>query len=100
MVFVKASEFELLKGEAALSDYQYAPPGRAEPFLHLTFCRHCGIRPFSKGGSLPRFGGEFYAVNVACLDDASDEELAQAPIHYADGRNDQWDKEAKERRYL
>ena len=100
MVFAKASEFELLKGEADLSDYQHTLPGKAEPFLHLTFCKHCGIRPFSKGGFLPQFGGEFYAVNIACLDDATDDELAQAPIHYADGRNDQWESEAKESRYL
>ena len=45
--------------------------------------------------------GEFYApVNVACLDDATDEELAEAPIHYADGRKDRWQSEAKESRYL
>ena len=100
MAFVKAAEFKLLEGEADLSDYQYAPSGKPEPFLHLTFCKHCGIRPFSKGGFLPQFGGEFYAVNVACLDDATDDELAQAPIHYADGRNDQWEKEAKQSRYL
>jgi hypothetical protein len=100
MAFAKASEFELLAGEADLIDYQHTVPGKAEPFLHLTFCRHCGVRGFSKGGSLPQFGGEFYAVNVACLDDATDDELAQAPIHYADGRNDHWENEAKESRYL
>ena len=75
-------------------------PTPVKPFLHLTFCKHCGIRPFSKGGFLPQFGGEFYAVNVACLDDATDAELAQAPIHYADGRNDQWENEAKATKYL
>jgi hypothetical protein len=100
MAFAKASEFELLKGEADLIDYQHTVSGKAEPFLHLTFCKHCGIRAFSKGGFLPQFGGEFYAVNVACLDDATDAELAQAPIHYADGRNDHWENEAKENRYL
>jgi len=100
MAFVKASEFELLAGAGDLSDYQYTPVGRPEPFLHLSFCKHCGIRPFSKGGSLPRFDGEFYAVNLACLDDATDEELAAASIHYADGRKGQWENEAKESTYL
>lgn len=33
-------------------------------------------------------GGECYAVNVACLDDATDEELAEAPITSVDGWND------------
>lgn len=100
MTFVKAPEFQLLQGEADLADYRYTPPGKPGPFLHLTFCKHCGVRPFSKGGALPQFDGEFCAVNVACLDDATDEELAQAPIHYADGRKDQWQSEAKETRYL
>jgi pimeloyl-ACP methyl ester carboxylesterase len=43
---------------------------------------------------------EFYAVNVACLDDAMDEELAQAPITYENGRNDRWDQVPAETRYL
>jgi hypothetical protein len=100
MAFAKAAEFRLLEGQDALSDYQHTLPGKTEPFLHLTFCKRCGIRAFSKGGALPQFGGEFYAVNVACLDDASDAELAQAPIHYADGRSDDWEKVAKESTYL
>ena len=45
-------------------------------------------------------GGEFYAINLACLDDATDAELSQASIHYANGRDDEWQKEAKESSYL
>jgi hypothetical protein len=86
--------FRLLQGEDALTDYRHTPPSRPEPFLHLYFCDRCGIRPFSKGGPLPELGGEFHAVNVACLDDATDEELAEAPIHYADGLHDDWDSNA------
>ena len=71
----------------------------AEPFLHLFFCNRCGVRAFSEGGALPQFGGGFHAVNVACLDDATDDELAHAPIHYADGRADAWDRSA-EQQYL
>src|SRR5216117_2543038 len=55
---------------------------------------------FTKGGSLPAFGGEFHAVNIACLDDATDEELAQAPIQYVDGRNDDWKSAPAEARHL
>jgi len=53
-----------------------------------------------KGAALPAFGGEFYAVNLASLDDASDSELSQAPINYPDGRADDWQKEAAGCRYL
>ena len=100
MCFAKAAEFKLLQGEGALFDYQHTPPTKAEPFLHLTFCKHCGVRAFSSGGELPQFGGAFYAVNVACLDDASDAELAEAPIHFANGRDDVWQEVAKDSKYL
>jgi hypothetical protein len=96
----KAEDFRLLAGESMLTDYQFTPPGKPEPFLHLCFCSRCGVRPFSRGGVLPQFGGAFYAVNVACLNDATDEELAQAPIHHADGRNDAWQKESSETKYV
>ena len=86
----KASEFRLLAGKDALTDYQYVPSSKSEPFLHFTFCSRCGFRPFTQGGALPQFGGEFFAVNVACLDGLSDEELARIPVHYADGRVDDW----------
>jgi hypothetical protein len=33
-------------------------------------------------------------------DDAMDEELAQAPVTYEDGRNDRWDQAPAETRYL
>ena len=33
---------------------------------------------------------EMYGINLGCLDDVSDEELARAPITYVDGRNDKW----------
>jgi hypothetical protein len=100
MSFVKAAEFTMLSGEDALQDYQHTPAGRPAPFLHLCFCKHCGIRAFTKGGELARFGGAFYAINVACLDDATDAELAAAPINYANGRNNDWEKEATDTRYL
>lgn len=100
MAFAKATEFRLLTPEEALSDYQHVPPGKSEPFLHFTFCKQCGVRPFTRGGEMPQLGGKFYAVNLACLDDATDEELAAAPIHYADGRSDQWQSESKATSYL
>jgi hypothetical protein len=83
-----------------MTDYRHTPAAMSEPFLHLTFCARCGVRPFSSGGALPAFDGPFYAVNVACLDDASDEELARAPIKFADGRHDDWNTSSPDTRYL
>jgi hypothetical protein len=98
--FAKAVEFRLLQGEEALADYQHTPEGMAAPFLHFNFCRHCGFRPFTRGGALPQFDGPFYAVNIACLEGLSDAELAELPIHFADGRHGDWATQPAEIRHL
>lgn len=77
-----------------LSDYQFGTHN-----IHHFFCRRCGIKPFGRG-HLEELGGEFYAVNVACLDDATEEELAQVPVRYEDGRHDKWESPPAETRYL
>lgn len=100
LAFVKQDQLRITRGAELLTDYRHTPARKPEPFLHLTFCSRCGVRPFSSGGTLPAFGGPFYAVNVACLDDAADEELARAPIHFADGRHDDWSKASDDTRYL
>jgi hypothetical protein len=86
----KEADLRLLRGAEQLTDYQSTPVGKSEPFLHFTFCSRCGFRPFTRGGALPQLGGPFFAVNVACLDGVSDEELASIPVRVADGRNDDW----------
>jgi hypothetical protein len=90
--FAKGDTFRLLQGAEVLTDYQHTPPGRDAPFLHLTFCSRCGIRPFTRGGYLPAFGAAFHAVNLACLDDAT-EDLARAPVRHVDGRHNDFDAE-------
>lgn len=90
---VKPEAFRLLAGEGELVKYQFASK-RDEHF----FCRQCGIRSFGTGQS-PRWG-RFYGVNLSCLDDASDAELASAPITYLDGRNDNWETPPAETRHL
>jgi len=90
MAFAVGKAFRLTKGADALTDYRHTPPHMTAPFLHLLFCKHCGVRAFSKGGYLPQFGDEFHAVNIACLDDLTDEERASIPINYSDGRNDDY----------
>jgi hypothetical protein len=82
---VKADGFRLLQGKDALTDYQFG-----SHTIHHLFCSHCGVKPFGKG-HMEELGGDFYAVNVACLDDVIPEELADAPVSYEDGRNNNWE---------
>jgi hypothetical protein len=90
----RADAFRLVRGEDALTDYQFGHNA-----IHHFFCSHCGVKPFGSG-EMEELGGRFYAVNVACLDDATEEELAEAPVAYEDGRNDRWDRSPAETRYL
>nr|WP_315250363.1 GFA family protein [uncultured Duganella sp.] len=90
---VKPEAFRLKTGADELTLYQFL----TKRDKHL-FCRHCGVRAFGIGQS-PRWG-EFYAVNVTCLDDVSEEELATAPITYLDGKNDKWETPPPETRHL
>ena len=82
---VMTGSFRLKQGAEALSDYQF---GRH--IIHHLFCKQCGTKPFGRA-NVAELGGEFYAVNLACLDDATPDELAAAPVHYEDGRNDRWE---------
>ena len=100
MAIAKGDAFRLLAGADQLVDYQHTPPGKASPFLHLLFCGRCGVRPFSKGGYLPALGAEFHAINLACLDDATTEELANAPVQYVNGLGDDWAPIEGETRHL
>nr|WP_314541378.1 GFA family protein [uncultured Massilia sp.] len=90
---VPAGAFRLLQGDGALSEYRCNT--RLERHL---FCATCGIRPFGTGTS-PRWGA-YVAVAVACLDDATPQELAAAPVTWLDGRNDDWSAAPAETRHL
>ena len=100
MAIAKGDAFRVLEGREALVDYRHTPLGKPEPFLHLLFCGRCGVRPFSKGGYLPALGAEFHAVNLACLDDVTEEELATAPVNYVDGLHDTFAPIRGETRHL
>ncbi len=93
-VTLKPDAFRLLAGKADLSDYQFG-----SYIVHHRFCKHCGVRPFGYG-HLDELGGDFYSVNLACLDDVDDEELANAPVRYTDGRNNNWESPPAETRHL
>lgn len=77
-----------------LTNYQFNSKS-----IHHLFCRHCGVRAFEKG-YLDVLGGEYYTVNLACLDEVSAEELAEVPVRYIDGRNNNWMSPHAETRHL
>ena len=82
-VVARPEDFRLLAGAPELVRYEFNTRKN-----HHYFCRHCGVRAFGVGNETPV--GKMIGVNLGCLDDASDEELANAPVTYVDGRNDRW----------
>ena len=86
--------FRLLAGQEALSDYQFGTKAG-----HHLFCRHCGVRSFGRG-YVEAIGGDYVAVQLACLENADPAELVEAPVRYADGRNNNWMSPPAEIRHL
>jgi hypothetical protein len=93
-VLVKPEDFRLLSGEDELGDYQFG--GRT---MHHLFCKHCGVRPYGRGHA-EALGGDFYGVSLACLDDVDWTAIAETPVQYYDGRNEQWETPPAETRHL
>jgi len=90
---VRPEQFRLLSGEDSLGDYQFNSNS-----VHHRFCRTCGVATFGHG-FIEEVGGAFYSVSLATLDDAECE-LAEAPIKYMDGRNNNWWNAPAETRHL
>lgn len=91
---IKPEAFRLLSDPAATTDYQFGTHS-----THWPFCQTCGVRAYGMG-DVPEVGGKFVTIALACLDDASPQELAEAPVSYADGRNNNWWNPPAETRHL
>jgi hypothetical protein len=95
--FITPNEFRLEKGENALAEYQWTPPGRPAPNLHYRFCKTCGVRAFVTGKD-PK-GGDVVALAVAALEGTDADELAKS-IKYVDGVHNQFGKPPADTRLL
>jgi hypothetical protein len=91
---IKPEAFRLLSGADALSDYQFG--SRAG---HHLFCKHCGVRSFERG-HVEQIGGDYVSVKVMALDDADLNEILDAPVRYANGRDNAWWNPPAETRHL
>lgn len=67
--------------------------------MHHMFCGRCGTRLWTTG-NIQEMGGRFTQVCVGALNDATVQELIAAPIHWANGADDDWWHEAPEIRHL
>lgn len=81
---VPAEAFRLLQGEHDLTHYRFGDGG-----IDHTFCKTCGVYAFVSASEAV-MGGDFFCVNVACLEGVTPEDLAAAPIRYEDGAHDDW----------
>jgi len=90
---VRPEQFRLLDGEQDLGDYQFNTNS-----VHHRFCRTCGTPTFGHG-FIEEVGGAFYSVSLATLD-AAEADLAEAPVKFMDGANNNWWNAPAEVRHL
>ena len=91
---VKPDAFRLLTPKDKLADYQF---GTMQG--HNLFCKRCGVRPFGDG-DVPEIGGAFVSINIATLDDITDEQLAALPVNYSNGKDNDWTNKPKVTSFL
>ena len=87
---VKPDAFRLLTGKSVVQQYLF----NSMKNEHY-FCKTCGVRAYGLGNQ-----GEMVGVNIGCLEEATPEELAAAPIHYCDGKSDNWQNQPAITSYL
>ena len=72
--------FRLLSGADNLTKFGKTPTA------DRAVCSTCGVAAFGHG-DVPEIGGEYYSVNVRCLEGV---DLDGVPVHYLDGLHDTW----------
>lgn len=70
--FVPESDFTLLAGEDALTDYQFG-----KKRIHHLFCSVCGVKAFGRGKGPD--GTAMVAINARCIDDLNVDKLNVKP---------------------
>jgi hypothetical protein len=78
---VRPEEFKCISGKDSLTDYLFN-----SKTVHHLFCSRCGVQAFGHA-NIPQAGGEYYTVNVHCLEGA---DITGVPIKYYDGLNNNW----------
>lgn len=94
-VMTKPADFRLLTDANDLGDYQFT---KESPNHHF-FCKHCGVRMFTRG-YVEAIGGDFVSVTIATIDHLSDKERAELSVRYMDGRDNNWFSTPAETRHL
>ncbi|GGL59881.1 GFA family protein [Wenxinia marina] len=89
----------ITRGAASLGTYHADPSAWPPGTIDHYFCPSCGVQTFSRG-ELDEMGGEFWAVNLACLDDLPAASLGAMEVVYEDGRNDRQDRAPEITAYL
>lgn len=83
----KPEGFRALQGEAQLDSER-------------GFCRTCGITPYRHVPKSDWNENAYVSVNVAVLDDLDPQQLAEAPVTYYNGRDNDWWHEPKFKSHL
>lgn len=91
----KPEQLRVLEGESEITNYGVRPEAKN---FHA-FCRHCGVRLFTRG-DVPEIGGRYVSVMLPALDDLSPAELAEAGVRFMNGRDDDWFNQPRETRHL
>ena len=77
LAFIPGTDFTLLAGEEALSDYQFNNKS-----IHHLFCATCGIKAFARGEGPD--GQKTVAINARCLDNV---DISTLSIEHCDGKS-------------